>query len=57
MRLPLFWLTDYVDPGLEPFKLAERLDMTGTAVERIHTHGYWKDGESNHPDHDLGKEI
>jgi phenylalanyl-tRNA synthetase beta chain len=24
---------------LEPFKLADRLDMTGTAVERIHTHG------------------
>jgi len=39
MRLPLFWLTDYVDPQLEPFKLADRLDMTGTAVERIHTHG------------------
>src|SRR4051794_26390777 len=39
MRLPLFWLTDYVDPGLEPFKLADRLDMTGTAVERIHAHG------------------
>src|SRR3954468_6056962 len=39
MRLPLFWLTDYVDPGLEASKLAERLDMTGTAVERIHTHG------------------
>ena len=39
MRLPLFWLTDYVDPGLEPFKLADRLDMTGTTVERIHTHG------------------
>src|SRR3954465_7148500 len=39
MRLPLFWLTDYVDPGLEPFALADRLDMTGTAVERIHTHG------------------
>ena len=26
MRLPLFWLTDYVDPGLTPAKLAERLD-------------------------------
>jgi phenylalanyl-tRNA synthetase beta chain len=39
MRLPLFWLTDYVDPGLKPFQLADRLDMTGTAVERIHTHG------------------
>src|SRR6059058_1732237 len=39
MLLPLFWLTDYVDPRLDPAKLAERLDMTGTAVERIHTHG------------------
>src|SRR4051812_22487791 len=39
MRLPLFWLTDYVDPGLPAAKLADRLDMTGTAVERIHTHG------------------
>src|SRR3954469_3485367 len=39
MRLPLFWLTDYVDPQLGPFQLADRLDMTGTAVERIHTHG------------------
>jgi phenylalanyl-tRNA synthetase beta chain len=39
MRLPLFWLHDYVDPGLEAFELAERLDLTGTEVERIHTHG------------------
>src|SRR5919198_4488458 len=39
MLLPLFWLTDYVDPQLDAAKLAERLDMTGTAVERIYTHG------------------
>src|SRR4051794_29794709 len=39
MRLPLFWLTDYVDPQLELSKLADRLDMTGTVVERIDTHG------------------
>ena len=39
MRLPLFWLTDYVDPGLEASKLATRLAMTGTEVDRIHTHG------------------
>jgi phenylalanyl-tRNA synthetase beta chain len=39
MRLPLFWMTDYVDPGLEPAKLAERLDMTGTEVDRVFTHG------------------
>jgi NADPH-dependent ferric siderophore reductase len=25
--------------------------------EQIYTHGYWKAGETNHPDHDLGKEI
>jgi len=23
----------------------------------IHTHGYWKQGASNHPDHDVGQEI
>jgi phenylalanyl-tRNA synthetase beta chain len=39
MRLPLFWMTDYVDPGLSPAKLAERLDMTGTEVDRVFTHG------------------
>jgi phenylalanyl-tRNA synthetase beta chain len=39
MRLPLFWLNDYVDPGLEASKLATRLAMTGTEVDRIHTHG------------------
>jgi NADPH-dependent ferric siderophore reductase len=33
------------------------LHKRGLARERIHTHGYWKAGESNHPDHDLGKEI
>jgi phenylalanyl-tRNA synthetase beta chain len=39
MRLPLFWLHEYVNPGLEAHKLAERLAMTGTEVDRIHTHG------------------
>jgi phenylalanyl-tRNA synthetase beta chain len=39
MLLPLFWLHDYVDPKLDVAKLAARLDMTGTAVERMHTHG------------------
>jgi phenylalanyl-tRNA synthetase beta chain len=39
MRLPLFWLTDYVDPGLEASALAARLAMTGTEVDRVHTHG------------------
>src|SRR5919107_4139810 len=39
MLLPLFWLHDYIDPRLDVAKLADRLDMTGTAVERLHTHG------------------
>jgi len=39
MRLPLFWMTDYVDPGLEAFALAEKLDLTGTEVDRVFTHG------------------
>jgi len=33
------------------------LHECGLARESVHTHGYWKDGESNHPDHDLGREI
>ena len=39
MKLPLFWLNDYVDPGLEASKLATRLAMTGTEVDRVLTHG------------------
>ncbi len=39
MKLPLFWLNDYVDPGLEASKLASRLAMTGTEVDRVLTHG------------------
>ena len=39
MRLPLFWLHDYCDPGLEAFDLATRLAMTGTEVDRVQTHG------------------
>ena len=37
--LPLFWLNDYVDPRLGVAELAERLDMTGTEVERMFAHG------------------
>jgi NADPH-dependent ferric siderophore reductase len=29
----------------------------GLAREAMHTHGYWKLGGANHPDHDLGQEI
>ncbi len=39
MRLPLLWLHDYANPGLEASKLAERLAMTGTEVDRVLTHG------------------
>ncbi|MGI8728282.1 MAG: phenylalanine--tRNA ligase subunit beta [Solirubrobacterales bacterium] len=35
MRLPWSWLHSYVDPGIDPAALAERLSMTGTEVERI----------------------
>jgi len=35
MRVPLTWLRSYCDPGLPAAKIAERLDMTGTEVERI----------------------
>jgi NADPH-dependent ferric siderophore reductase len=33
------------------------LHERGLARESIHTQGYWKSGETNHPDHDMGKEI
>ena len=39
MKLPLHWLHEYVNPGLDAFKLAERLTMTGTAVDHVLTHG------------------
>jgi phenylalanyl-tRNA synthetase beta chain len=35
MRVPLSWLTEHCDPGMEPEALAERLAMTGTEVERV----------------------
>lgn len=39
MRLPLFWLHDYCDPGLDAQALATRLDLTGTEVQRVLKHG------------------
>ncbi len=39
MRVPLSWLEQYCDSGLEPEILAERLSMTGTEVERVTTLG------------------
>jgi len=39
MLLPRFWLHDYCDPGVETPELVDRLDLTGTAVERVYRHG------------------
>jgi phenylalanyl-tRNA synthetase beta chain len=39
MRVPLEWLHVYCRPELDADMLGERLDMTGTAVERIEHHG------------------
>ena len=39
MRVPLDWLTDFVDPGLPTEQLAERLALTGTEVDRVLHHG------------------
>lgn len=35
MRTPYAWLREYCDPGLTVAELAERLDLTGTELERI----------------------
>jgi phenylalanyl-tRNA synthetase beta chain len=35
MRVPLSWLRGYCDPGWDPERLAERLALTGTEVERV----------------------
>lgn len=39
MRVPVEWLNQYCDSGLELDELAERLAMTGTEVERVVRHG------------------
>jgi phenylalanyl-tRNA synthetase beta chain len=39
MRVPLRWLRHYSDPSLGADRLAERLAMTGTEVERVESHG------------------
>src|SRR3990170_1038236 len=36
MRLPLEWIREYVELDETAEELAERLDLTGTAVEAIH---------------------
>jgi phenylalanyl-tRNA synthetase beta chain len=35
MRVPLAWLREYCEPGLSAAEIAERLDLTGTELERI----------------------
>ncbi len=35
MRVPMHWLSEYCDPGMAPERLADRLSMSGTEVERI----------------------
>jgi phenylalanyl-tRNA synthetase beta chain len=35
MRVPYAWLREYCDPGLTAVEIAERLDLTGTELERI----------------------
>jgi phenylalanyl-tRNA synthetase beta chain len=37
--VPLPWLREYCDPGLDARAIEERLTMTGTKVEAIHEHG------------------
>jgi phenylalanyl-tRNA synthetase beta chain len=39
MRVPVEWLREYCDPGLDVHGIEERLTMTGTKVEAIHHHG------------------
>ena len=39
MRAPLEWLEQYCAPGLPVREVEERLTMTGTKVEALHTHG------------------
>lgn len=39
MRVPISWLSDYVNPELTAHELAERLALTGTEVERVEHHG------------------
>ena len=60
MRVSLSWLSDFVDITLPVDELCDRLDMTGTKVEAVHTLGATLEGvvvgqviEKNpHPDAD-----
>lgn len=44
MRISLKWLTEFIDIEEAPEELAEKLDLTGTAVETIHRLGTGLDG-------------
>lgn len=39
MKVPVSWLNELCDAGLEPRALADRLSMTGTEVERVNALG------------------
>ncbi|HEV3282640.1 MAG TPA: phenylalanine--tRNA ligase subunit beta [Solirubrobacteraceae bacterium] len=39
MRVPVPWLREHCDPELDVHGIEERLTMTGTKVEAIHSHG------------------
>ncbi len=39
MRVPIDWLSEYVEVNLTPVELSERLAMTGTEVARVLHHG------------------
>lgn len=39
MKVPLSWLHEHCDPGLDAHALASRLALTGTEVERVTRHG------------------
>jgi phenylalanyl-tRNA synthetase beta chain len=43
MRIPVAWLREYCDPGLDPEQLAHELAMSGTEVERISRVGVPRD--------------
>ncbi len=39
MKVPMTWLQEHCDPGLDAGTLAQRLALTGTEVERVVHHG------------------
>jgi phenylalanyl-tRNA synthetase beta chain len=43
MKVPLLWLNDYVRPELPLVNIVDRLDLTGTEVERVSRHGVGSD--------------